>query len=244
MRQGEVSSSEMPLKWQPKPDQKFICCEKAAETNVYSCTKSFKTLFVNGVWLAQSWAPGPRIEEAGLLDVQNRETVQGSGEQLLALPPTERHRPGWVRQVHTRLCLEDRSRANTKEGPLDQTWVGTTEETPETRTPSPGEKEESLAGEETGSCDLLGGSGPSAEEGCGQGLPGPPAAAEAGAVRRSQVRLNCHGISQPWSLSCVQYAFPLKKKNQRNILKVNQSSTWPCSSFFWGQPEKIPCSSR
>lgn len=39
-----------------------------------------------------------------------------------------------VRQVHTQRCLEDRSTVNTKEGPVDQTWVGMSEKTPETRT--------------------------------------------------------------------------------------------------------------
>ena len=67
----------------------------------------------------------------------------------------------------------------------------------------------------------------------GRGCLAHPLQQRQGTVRRSQVHLNCHSTSQPWSLSCVQYAFPLKKKNQRNILKVNQSpSTWPCSSFY------------
>lgn len=112
---------------------------------------------------------------------------------------------------------------NTKEGPADQTWVGMSEKTPRARTAFAWK--ESLAGEETGSCDLLGGSGQSAEGGLWAGAAWPtPLRQGREQLGAPRVHLNCHSTSQQ-SLSCVQYAFPFKKKkNQRNILKVNRFS--------------------
>lgn len=55
-----------------------------------------------------------------------------------------------------------------------------------------------------------------AVKGCVQSLPVPPSEQRPGTVRSSQVHLNGHSISQPWRLSCVQYAFPFFKNNQRN----------------------------
>lgn len=45
-----------------------------------------------------------------------------------------------------------------------------------------------------------------------------PSEQRQGAVRSSQVHLNCHLLSQPWSLSCVQYAFPFLKKSEKQHL--------------------------
>ena len=191
--------------------------KEAAETNIYSHAKGFKS-FCKWSVVGSLLSSRERQKARGwtLRHIKQKRRCGAMGIDASSSTYREVSLVRGGRSTHN--CASKAEVQQTPNwGTQPSAGVGRAEVTPQTRKAYARRGRRALVGEEMRlqHRDLT---GCPAREGCVQWLPGRPSKQRQGAVRSSQVHLNCHSVPQPQSLSCVQRAFPFFKKSQKQHL--------------------------